>query len=62
MTHFDPTTDRDPAFGGRTNYVIRPGQAVDAASDDAADQDDPDQIKVEIEETRVELTATVDAI
>ena len=62
MTQFDPTADRDPAFGGRTNYVIRPGDAVNAAGDDDAEQDDPDQIKVEIEETRVELTATVDAI
>jgi uncharacterized protein YjbJ (UPF0337 family) len=62
MTHFDPAADRDPAFGGRTNYVIRPGDAINAASDDDVEQDDPDQIKVEIEETRVELTTTVDAI
>jgi len=63
MTQFDPTADRDPAFGSRANYVIRPGDAVDATvREDPTEQDDPEQIKVEIEETRVEMSATVDAI
>jgi len=60
-----------------TTYVVRPGETVGASGaheregqayrgdrqdDQDASPDDPEQIKVEIEETRVELTATVDAI
>lgn len=69
MTTYDRAGDRDPASYPSSNYVIRPGESVYAgAADDRLDdadaevQDDPDQIKIEIEETRVELTATVDAI
>jgi len=60
-----------------TTYVVRPGETVgdsgaheheaqayrgDRQDDQDASPDDPEQIRVEIEETRVELTATVDAI
>jgi len=63
MTQFDPPVDRDPAHRTSADYVVRPGESVYASDDDDnADQDNPDQIKVEIAETRVELSATIDAL
>jgi ElaB/YqjD/DUF883 family membrane-anchored ribosome-binding protein len=66
MTGFDPTEDRDPTSSHRATYVVQPGETARGVHgegyQDAAGQDDPEQIKVDIEETRVELTATVDAI
>jgi uncharacterized protein YjbJ (UPF0337 family) len=62
MTQFDPPADRDPAHRPSADYVVRPGESVYASGDDAGDQDDPEQIKVEIAETRVEMSATIDAL
>jgi len=64
MTQFDPPADRDPARRPNADDVIRPGESVYARgdADDEVDQNDPDQIKVEIEETRVEMSATIDAL
>jgi ElaB/YqjD/DUF883 family membrane-anchored ribosome-binding protein/vacuolar-type H+-ATPase subunit H len=63
MTQFNPPVDRDPAHRTSADNVVRPGESVYASGDDdAVDQDDPDQIKVEIAETRVELSATIDAL
>ena len=75
MTQYDRAEDRERELTPRpsTTYVVRPGEGIEASSahehqaqahrdDQDASPDDPEQIKVEIEETRIELTATVDAI
>ena len=37
MTQFDPPADRDPARRPNAEYVIRPGDSIDASSDDDDD-------------------------
>jgi len=73
MRPYDSAEDRDVTAAARGTYVVRPGETtraderdvsyqIDGSDTQGHDEPEPEQIRVEIEETRLEMTATVDAI